>query len=50
VGQPVRYGICTGANIAVPARGSHVYVTGPEVTDGRDGGLEIHPVWSIVPG
>jgi hypothetical protein len=49
-GEPVRFGVCTGAHIAAPAPRSVVFVTGPEVIDRRDGGVEIHPVWKIAPG
>jgi hypothetical protein len=41
------YGICTGANEADPAVGSHVTVTGPYVFDHNHGWNEIHPVWHI---
>jgi hypothetical protein len=41
------YGICTGANVATPAVGSHVWVTGPYVVDHAHNWMEIHPVWSI---
>ncbi len=48
-GQPVRYGICTGAHVAVPAPGTAASVTGAKVVDQGDGGVEIHPVWRITP-
>lgn len=55
VGQPSRpkrgtydYGICTGANIAMPTIGAHVAVTGPYVLDTAHGWMEIHPAWAIV--
>jgi hypothetical protein len=48
-GQPVRYGICTGADVAVPAPGTAASVTGAKVIDTNDGGVEIHPVWQITP-
>jgi hypothetical protein len=41
------YGICTGADEADPATGSHVTVTGPYVFDHNHGWNEIHPVWRI---
>jgi hypothetical protein len=49
-GQPVRYGVCSGANIATPKAGSHISVTGPKVKDGRTGGTEIHPIWQLTYG
>jgi hypothetical protein len=55
-GQPPRpatgsydYGTCTGADIAVPAFGSRISITGPYVLDRDHGWTEIHPVWSIGP-
>jgi hypothetical protein len=52
VGQPPRpphvnedYGICTGANVAVPSAGDHVEVIGPYVLDRDHGWMEIHPAW-----
>jgi hypothetical protein len=50
VGRHVRYGTCTGAHISVPKPGTVVFVTGPKVIDRRNGELEIHPVWRILPG
>jgi hypothetical protein len=41
------YGICTGADVAVPAVGERVAVTGPYVLDTDHGWMEVHPVWSI---
>jgi hypothetical protein len=53
-GQPPRppegtynYGICTGADEADPAVGSHVIITGPYVFDQNHDWNEIHPVWHI---
>jgi hypothetical protein len=53
-GQPPRpsngsygYGLCTGADLATPAVGAAVSVTGPYVLDADHGWMEIHPVWSI---
>ena len=43
------YGICTGADLATPAVGTRVVVTGPYVLDSDHGWMEIHPVWSVVP-
>jgi hypothetical protein len=55
-GQPPRpsgdtydYGVCTGANVASPAVGAHVTVTGPYVLDRNHGWMEIHPAWAIEP-
>ncbi len=41
------YGICTGADVATPALGARVVVTGPYVLDADHGWMEIHPVWSV---
>ena len=41
------YGLCTGADLAPPALGATVSVTGPYVLDADHGWMEIHPVWSI---
>lgn len=41
------YGLCTGADLATPALGATVSVTGPYVLDADHGWMEIHPVWSI---
>ena len=42
------YGICSGADESAPARGGHVWVTGPYVLDeGHQGWAEIHPVWAV---
>jgi hypothetical protein len=49
-GQPVRYGVCTGAAIATPPVGSVVTMTGPMVRDDRTGGTEIHPIWQLTFG
>jgi hypothetical protein len=49
-GEKVRYGVCTGANIATPKAGSKIYATGPKVKDTRNGGTEIHPAWQIIKG
>ena len=49
-GQPVRYGTCSGANIATPKAGSHITLTGPKVKDTRTGGTEIHPMWQVTYG
>jgi hypothetical protein len=49
-GQKVRYGVCTGAGLRAPRKGSHITVTGPWVSDhGHEGPThnEIHPVWTI---
>jgi hypothetical protein len=53
-GQPPRppsddkdFGLCTGANVAIPAVGDHVEFTGPYVLDSEHGWMEIHPVWHI---
>lgn len=55
-GQPPRpaggtydYGVCTGADEAAPAVGTHASVTGPYVLDADHGWMEIHPVWAIGP-
>jgi hypothetical protein len=57
VGQPPRppsgtydYGICTGANVATPAIGARVTVTGPYVLDSNHGWMEVHPAWSVIAG
>jgi hypothetical protein len=44
---PYEFGICTGANIGLPATGARVRVVGPYVVDLPRGWTEIHPVWSI---
>lgn len=56
VGQPPKpstrtydYGVCTGANVAIPRPGDHVTVTGPYVIDHAHGWMEIHPAWDIRP-
>lgn len=56
VGQPPRptagtydYGICSGADLAAPAVGAHVAITGPYVFDHAHGWMEIHPAWAITP-
>ena len=41
------YGLCTGADLATPALGATVSVTGPHVLDADHGWMEIHPVWPI---
>jgi hypothetical protein len=53
VGQPPRpasgtydYGTCTGADVATPAIGARVTVTGPYVLDTNHGWMEVHPAWS----
>jgi hypothetical protein len=57
VGQPPRpasgtydYGTCTGANVATPAIGTRVTVTGPYVLDTNHGWMEVHPAWSVIEG
>jgi hypothetical protein len=44
------YGTCTGANVATPAIGAQVTVTGPYVLDTNHGWMEVHPEWSVVAG
>jgi hypothetical protein len=57
VGQPPRpasgtydCGTCTGANVASPAIGARVTVTGPYVLDSNHGWMEVHPAWSVIAG
>jgi hypothetical protein len=57
IGQPPRpasgtydYGTCTGANVATPAIGARVTVTGPYVLDTNHGWMEVHPAWSVIAG
>jgi hypothetical protein len=57
VGQPpgpasgtYDYGTCTGANVATPAIGARVTVTGPYVLDSNHGWMEVHPAWSVIAG
>jgi hypothetical protein len=57
VGQPPRpatgtydYGTCTGANVATPAVGARVTVTGPYLLDTNHGWMEVHPAWSVIAG
>lgn len=54
VGEPPRpatgtydYGVCTGANLFVPAVGARITVTGPYVIDHFHDWAEIHPAWAI---
>jgi hypothetical protein len=56
VGQPPKpahgnydFGVCTGANIALPSIGAHVTVVGPYVRDEGHGWAEIHPAWTLAP-
>ncbi len=42
---PFDFGICSGANLAMPPVGARVKVVGPYVID--HGWMEIHPVWAI---
>jgi hypothetical protein len=44
---PYEFGVCTGANIALPPPGARVRVVGPNVIDMPHGWAEIHPVWSV---
>jgi hypothetical protein len=53
-GQPPRppsgdkdFGLCTGANVNLPAVGDRVELTGPYVLDSDHGWMEIHPAWHI---
>jgi hypothetical protein len=53
-GQPPRppsgdkdFGLCTGANVTIPAVGDRIELTGPYVLDSDHGWMEIHPVWHI---
>jgi hypothetical protein len=41
------FGICTGANVVMPAAGARVTVVGPYALDRPHGWAEIHPVWSV---
>jgi len=51
-GQPIKgtvnnLGTCSGANVVLPPKGTHVKVTGPWVFDSWVGWNEIHPVWKV---
>ncbi|MFN2624784.1 MAG: hypothetical protein ABR520_01715 [Mycobacteriales bacterium] len=41
------FGICTGADVAIPSVGAHVRVRGSLVVDELHGWVEIHPAWVL---
>jgi hypothetical protein len=51
-GEPIKghvnnLGVCSGAHVLFPPRGSHIRVIGPHVYDSWVGWNEIHPAWQI---